>query len=381
MTTSPELARAALQDAAQWWADQLERSWVPDYLDRRGLREASTSSGVGWAPEGWTATTTHLAQLGYSDQVLLDAGLAVRASTGRLIDVFRDRMVLPVSHDGGIVGFLGRVNPAEATNQPKWLNSPNTAIYDKSGVLYGLDEATAAIAAGAMPVVVEGPLDVLALRTIAQDVAIAPVAPCGTALTSTQVRSLLKGVGADRPVAVCFDGDTAGRRATLAAWVAITRQAEPWQTPPLLHVAMPPGRDPADLVQAGHAEHLHRSLIRAEPLPSAVADITIAEAGAMDHLGRQLAVLRHFVATDLPFVHRSAVGRYLRRLEKNLDLLETGTVMSEALEKISPSGTSESLAAKLNVAQQHPGEDRSTPSSPRTPPAGRHPRSEPGLER
>ena len=363
---SIELAKAALHDAATWWSGKIRDSWVPSYLDERGLRIAALSHGAGWAPAGWNTTVQHLANLGYSDQTLLDAGLAVRASTGRLIDVFRDRMVLPIHHNGDLVGFLGRVNPADQDNQPKWVNSPNSPVYDKSAVLYGYSAEK--IAAGAMPVLVEGPLDVLALSTISHDVAIAPMAPCGTALTTTQINTLVADLAPDQPIAVCFDGDDAGQRATLAAWVGFTGQFEQWQAPPLLHVSMPAQQDPADLVQAGNQTLLKQCLVRAEPLPSVVADITIAQAGALDHVGRQVAVLRHFVGTDLAYVHRSNLGRYLLGLERKLDLLEHDTVLTEAMERISPTGTTDALSAKLGANRAHPraGGLASSPSSPGT---------------
>lgn len=371
---SVELAKAALHDAAQWWSGKVHDSWVPSYLDERGLRIAALSHGAGWAPAGWNTTVQHLANLGYSDQTLLDAGLAVRASTGRIIDVFRDRMVLPIHHNGDLVGFLGRVNPADQDNQPKWVNSPSSPVYDKSAVLYGY--STEKIARGAMPVLVEGPLDVLALSTISHDVAIAPMAPCGTALTATQINTILGDLAPDQPIAVCFDGDDAGQRATLAAWVGFTGQLEQWQAPPLLRVPIPAQHDPADLVQLGQQTLLKQCLVRAEPLPSVVADLTIAQAGALDHVGRQLAVLRHFVGTDLAYVHRSNLGRYLLGLERKLDLLEHDTVLTEALEKISPTGTTDALSAKLGANREHPQPHNTTrltetPLTSNTQPASR----------
>ncbi len=118
------------------------------------------------------------------------AGLGRRSVRGTLVDLFRDRAMLPIrSADGTVAGFIGRAAKAAGAGVPKYLNSPGTGLYDKSEVLFGLWEAREALAGGAQPVIVEGPLDAMAVSA-AGGRRYAAVAPCGTALTARHVAAL-----------------------------------------------------------------------------------------------------------------------------------------------------------------------------------------------
>jgi DNA primase catalytic core len=171
--------------AAQFFRSHMPGSWVPGYLARRGLTAAVQDNWhAGYAPAEWDALTRHLQATGYTDTVIEATGLARRSRRGTLIDTFRDRAMLPIrTADGTIVAFIGRTTEHAGHGTPKYLNSPATSHYSKSEVLFGLSEGRDALTSGARPVIVEGPLDAIAVTT-ADHGRYAGVAPCGTTLTA-----------------------------------------------------------------------------------------------------------------------------------------------------------------------------------------------------
>jgi DNA primase len=186
--------------------------------------------------------------------------------------VFRDRVMFPVrSIDGPVAGFIGRSPPGGG--QPVYLNSPATELYHKGSLLFGLYEGSAALAAGARPVLVEGPLDAIAVSSAGR----VGVAPCGTALTAAQVE-LLSWAAADlrsTGVAIAFDPDRAGRAAAVRAYPLLRAV-----TDELWVVSLPAGSDPAEVLRtqgaSGLAAVLDSSLL---PLPDLVVDARLAEFG------------------------------------------------------------------------------------------------------
>ena len=143
-----ETTRRVLADAHAFYTGQLDGSWAPGYLHARGITAAAIQDWhIGYAPAGWTTLTEHLRHLGHHDDAIQAAGLAARSSRGTLIDRFRDRIMLPV-HDaaGTLAGFTGRARPGAGPDVPKYLNSPETAAYKKSHLLFGLHQARPALA-------------------------------------------------------------------------------------------------------------------------------------------------------------------------------------------------------------------------------------------
>ena len=206
--------RRVLADAQAFYTGQLAGSWAPGYLHARGITAAAIQDWhIGYAPAGWTTLTGHLRRLGHHDDAIQAAGLATRSSRGTLIDRFRDRIMLPV-HDaaGMLAGFTGRARPGAGPDVPKYLNSPETAAYKKSHLLFGLHQARPALARGAVPVIAEGPFDAIAI-TIADPGRHAGLAPCGTALTSQQAALLSQAADLSRTgIIVAFDSDAAGAK-------------------------------------------------------------------------------------------------------------------------------------------------------------------------
>jgi DNA primase catalytic core len=215
-----------------WWTRQnATQSWATRYMTSRGLANAEW----GTAPASWTGLTDHLQACGYTPDQLVTAGVATRTRNGRVIDKFRSRIVFPYrDQTGNIVGITGRINPDDATadyrQAPKYLNTPETAAYRKSELLYGLDpDAVARLAAGARPVLVEGPTDHAALHLTAARLAeqtaieIVPVAAGGTGITQQHLRVLREATGRDlTDLIVALDPDTSGRTAAARVWQALT---------------------------------------------------------------------------------------------------------------------------------------------------------------
>jgi DNA primase len=264
--------------AARFFCDRLADSWVPDYLAGRGLRpDLLERWQAGYAPAARDALTRHLRRTGYSDPVILAAGLARQARNGGMADLFRDRAMLPIrSRRGTIIAFVGRVRDEPERTGPRYLNSPTTSCYAKNETWFGLWEAQEALVRAAIPVIVEGPLDVMAIAAIG-DGGYAPVALCGTALSAAQVQVLqLAGDLRATGVLVAFDADDAGQRAAVRAYHRLSPYAARTWT-----VALPPGYDPARLLADHGPAALRMALAQCQrPLADLVVDAAITGWGS-----------------------------------------------------------------------------------------------------
>ncbi|MFJ6214673.1 DNA primase [Streptomyces sp. NPDC092296] len=209
--------------AAAWFSEQLaspEAEIGRRFLAERGFDAAAAKHfGVGYAPAGWEHLVRYLRGKGFADREILSGGLASQGQRGGLIDRFRGRLVWPIRDiTGEVVGFGAR-RLREDDNGPKYLNTPETAIYKKSHVLYGIDLAKKDIAKSGRAVVVEGYTDVMACHLAGVTTA---VATCGTAFAEDHIkiiRRLLMDTSAYRGETVfTFDGDAAGQKAALRAF-------------------------------------------------------------------------------------------------------------------------------------------------------------------
>ncbi|MGW7240944.1 DNA primase [Streptomyces sp. NPDC054804] len=207
--------------AAVWYAEQLATSPEAEtgrvFLAERGFDQAAAVHfGVGYSPQGWDHLTRYLRGQGFTDKELLLSGLSQEGRRGP-IDRFRGRLMWPIRDIGGEVVGFGARKLYEADNGPKYLNTPDTAIYRKSQVLYGIDLAKQSIAKSSRAVVVEGYTDVMACHLAGVTTAIAT---CGTAFGGDHIkilRRLLMDNGSAR-VIFTFDGDAAGQKAALRAF-------------------------------------------------------------------------------------------------------------------------------------------------------------------
>ncbi|MGW3657001.1 DNA primase [Streptomyces sp. NPDC005151] len=206
--------------AAQFYVEQLdgpEAEIGRKFLAERGFDQAAAAHfGVGYSPAGWDHLTRYLRGKGFSDRELITSGLSQDGRRGP-IDRFRGRLMWPISDTSGEVVGFGARKLRDDDNGPKYLNTPETAIYKKSQVLYGIDLAKKDIAKASRAVVVEGYTDVMACHLAGITTAIAT---CGTAFGGDHIkilRRLLMDNGSAR-VIFTFDGDAAGQKAALRAF-------------------------------------------------------------------------------------------------------------------------------------------------------------------
>ncbi|MFD4571049.1 DNA primase [Streptomyces sp. NPDC058417] len=231
--------------AAEWYAERLATDAEADtgrvFLAERGFDQAAAVHfGVGYSPQGWDHLTRFLRGKGFTDKELLLSGLAQEGRRGP-IDRFRGRLMWPIRDIGGDVVGFGARKLYEADNGPKYLNTPDTALYKKSQVLYGIDLAKKDIAKTSRAVVVEGYTDVMACHLAGVTTAIAT---CGTAFGGDHIkilRRLLMDNGSAR-VIFTFDGDAAGQKAALRAF----EDDQKFAAETYIAIA-PDGMDPCDL--------------------------------------------------------------------------------------------------------------------------------------
>ena len=227
--------------AAEFFHDQLLNSpaaaGARDYLVKRGFTaETTTSFQLGFSPDSYEALQKHLKEIGYSEKELLDAGLLVETDDGRNRDRFRGRLMFPI-HDarGNTTGFGAR---ALDDSMPKYTNSPQTLIFDKSGTLYGIDLATTAIRKQEQVIIVEGYMDTI---TAHQNGFNNVVASMGTAITERQVTTLKR---LTKNVVLALDADTAGEEAMLRCV-----DYENILDAEIRVALLPEGRDPDDVIR------------------------------------------------------------------------------------------------------------------------------------
>ena len=253
-----------------------------DFLTKRGFdRDAAKNFNVGYAPDEWDGLYKNLKGKGFTDEELNLAGLVKEGSKG-MIDRYRNRLIWPVKDiSGDVVGFGARkLASDEVDTGPKYLNSPETPVYKKNQILYGLDMAKKEIAKNRQVVIVEGYTDVMAAHLAGVTTA---VATCGTAFGDEHIRiirRLLMDADAFRgEVIFTFDGDAAGQKAALRAFEDDQKFVA--QT----FVAVEPsGMDPCELRQAQGDDAVRNLVARRVPLfefaiKSVIAnyDITAAE--------------------------------------------------------------------------------------------------------
>jgi DNA primase len=254
--------------AAKLYAEALRSSGGAEarrYLQGRGLSPDDwTRFGIGFAPDEWTWTLDKLKAEGFSIEDIVAAGVARQGDEGkRPIDTFRGRITFEIGDPSGkVIGFGGRLLDPNA-KAAKYINSPETALYSKSRVLYRLKQARELLAktkAGGLAVG-EGYLDVIAFERAG----VAAVAPCGTALTEEQLQLIWRAGG--EPV-LCFDGDAAGQRAAERALDLALPHFSPERTVRIAHA--PAGEDPDDIYRRAGAEGLAALIAAALPASEAL---------------------------------------------------------------------------------------------------------------
>ncbi|NMM25454.1 MAG: relaxase domain-containing protein [Phycicoccus sp.] len=254
----------------RFFQDQFPDSWGRPYLAERFGVDLIEHPHFrpGQAPAGWTGLVNHLRRRGVTDEEMLATGVATTASTGRLIDRFRNRVMFPIAHNGEVLGFVGRRHPdlTEADKGgPKYLNTADTPLFHKGAQLFGA--VGPHLAAGAVPVIVEGPMDAIAV-TIGAAGSHFGVAPLGTSLTKEQAAQLGR-LGVDPIVAT--DADLPGQVAAERDFWMLT----PYGLDPG-YAQFPEGLDPSDMLELRGPARLREALLGARPLAEVLVEERLA---------------------------------------------------------------------------------------------------------
>lgn len=248
--------------ALRWFRLQLQSGAggaARDYLERRGLDGAALDRfEIGFAPDLRQGLLRHLTDAGVPEKLVVEAGLAAKPEDGgAAYDRFRGRIIFPIRDARGrCISFGGRAMDPNA--RAKYLNGPETALFDKGRNLYNLGPARAAVAKGQPLVVAEGYMDVIALVRAGVEGAVAPL---GTAITDEQLRLMWR--VSPEPV-IALDGDAAGLRAAMRLIDMALPLAAPGQA--LRFALLPAGQDPDDLIRAGGTGAIRAVLDQAQPL-------------------------------------------------------------------------------------------------------------------
>jgi DNA primase len=260
----------ATEAAAEWFGMQLggiEGGAARAYLDRRGVSPALRAAfGLGFAPDSRGKLKAALDRFG--SDMLIEAGLLIQVEDREPYDRFRGRLMIPIRDARGrTIAFGGRILDA---GEPKYLNSPDTPLFDKGRTLYNLDRAAPASRKANRLFVVEGYMDVIGLASAGIDEAVAPL---GTALTEQQMARLWRLI--DVPT-LCFDGDAAGQKAAVRA----AERALPALTigKSLRFAVLPQGQDPDDIVKSGGVAAWEQAVAAPTPLVSLLYKAEAAKA-------------------------------------------------------------------------------------------------------
>ncbi len=330
-----EQLRKLLEDALIFYRRHLLADVeILNYLrDKRGLTDASIETfGLGYAPRSWDSALTYFTGRGYNERDLLDAGLISERESGGFYDRFRHRIMIPIRDAARrMTGFGARI--VDPDDVPKFLNSPETVLFSKGHLLYGLDRAHKAIRSTDQAVIVEGYLDVIALHQAGYENVVSPM---GTALTEDQMRLLKKFT---RRIILALDPDTAGQKAILrgldVARAAMDRTGEfDFDARGLLRnearlqadlrvAALPDGLDPDEIVARNRDEWAHL-IENAKPIVTHVMETLAVGQNVNDpKVKNQIAAQVLPLIEDLPNplerdTYRQQLARMLRVDERAL---------------------------------------------------------------
>ncbi len=332
---------------------------VLEYLLGRGLsRETLERFEIGMAPEGWDNSISYLKEKGFEEKELLDAGVASERESGGIFDRFRHRIMIPIRDSRGrMAGFGARVIDPE--DVPKYLNSPQTVVFDKGRLLYGLDKARKAIRMQDQAIIVEGYMDVIGLHQAGFENAVSPM---GTAVSEYQLRTLKR---FSRRIVLAMDADLAGSQATLRG-LSVAREALDREPDPVFDarglvrhegrldaeirvLTLPEGVDPDEVV-AENPEEWHALLDQAQTVVEYVLDVMTRERDLDDpkakaEIARQVLPLIEDVADPVEReAYRQMLARHLRIDERALMQWQPKEMQRRRRVTRSPAESAEPLA-------------------------------------
>jgi DNA primase len=360
--------RKLLEDAVIFYRSHLvANKEILNYLrEKRGLTDASIETfGLGYAPQSWDSALTHFTQRGYSQQDLFDAGLLSERDSGGYYDRFRHRIMIPIRDEQGrMAGFGARI--VDPDDIPKFLNSPETPIFSKGRLLYGLDRARKPIRAADQVVIVEGYLDVIALHQAGYENVVSPM---GTALTEDQLRLLKRST---RRIVLALDPDVAGQKAVLrgldAARSAMDKEGElGFDARGLLRnesrlqadlrvAAIPDDLDPDEIV-ARDKEEWARIIENSKPIVTHVMETLAAgrdlnDAKVKNEIAAQVLPLIEDLSNPLERdTYRQALARMLRVDERSL----LGTQARGPVVRRKPRAVESRPQVEMTIPAVHPG--------------------------
>jgi len=286
-----------------------------EYLVQRGIKEETIEKfQLGFAPPAWDKMLAAFKQRGIAESILLEAGLVAERKTGGFYDRFRNRVIIPICDERGrVVGFGGRVLD---DSQPKYLNSPETVLFNKRNLLFGLDQAQRAIKEAGYAIVVEGYMDAIAVYSYGVKNVVASL---GTAFTVEQCKKLLRYAPG---IYFAYDSDSAGQNATIRA-LSIVRETGA----NVKVIVLPDGKDPDEFIRRHGADEFRLLIKDALPLVEyrikhalSVADYTTLE-GKVKVLAELLPILAE--------LHNAVeLNAYIARISQVLSIDE-GVIRSE----------------------------------------------------
>jgi DNA primase len=310
-----------------------------EFLTGRGFpAESSREFGIGFAPKSWDALTSHLRRAGFTDEEILAGGLASEGGRG-IYDRFRGRVIWPIKDmTSRTIGFGAR-RLYDDDKGPKYLNTPETALYHKNQVLYGLDLAKKSIAKTKRVVVVEGYTDVMAVHLAGVDQA---VATCGTAFGAEHVKIIRRLLGDDPTgqVIFTFDGDAAGQNAALKAF-----EFENLFTAQTFVAVEPDGLDPCDLRMQKGDVALRELIDGCKPLFEFVITTAISRFD-LDTVEGRIAAVKAAAEVLTDIRDRNSLSHYYRFVAGRI-----GVDMDE-------------VENAVRTAQRHPKQNRHSAEAP-----------------
>ncbi|PZQ94409.1 MAG: DNA primase [Cereibacter sphaeroides] len=312
-------AMAAAQDFFVAQLGGIDGAQARAYLQQRGIAPATAQTfGFGYSPDSRGKLKGALQEFG--DPMLVEAGLLIdpdglepdggKARKRESYDRFRGRLMLPIRDiRGRVIAFGGRILGA---GEPKYLNSPDTPLFDKGRTLYNIDRASPASRSSGRVIVVEGYMDVIALAQAGFGEAVAPL---GTALTEHQIERLWKMV--EVPI-LCFDGDSAGQKAAIRAATRALPLLRPGHS--LAFSTLPAGQDPDDLIRASGPAAMEAVLGSAEPLIERLwsHELTVAP---LDTPEQRAALKQRLRAITDAIQHPDVRAHYAHEFRERYDML------------------------------------------------------------
>ncbi|CAM8391911.1 DNA primase [Candidatus Methylopumilus universalis] len=308
----------ALELASQYYQSALKKSErAIEYLKKRGLTgQIAKTFQLGFAPEGWQNLESVFKK--YDDEALNTAGLVLKNDQGKRYDRFRDRIMFPIHNmKGEIIGFGGRVINPEDT--PKYYNSPETPLFQKSQELYGLFAARRAIREKGCVLVVEGYMDVVGL---AQFGVMHAVATLGTATSAFHIKKLMRQTDT---IIFCFDGDNAGKA---AAWRAMLNALPSLNDKVVLKfLFLPEEHDPDSFIRLHSKEAFESMMQDAMPLSQYLMqhltekNHLATQEDKVKFLNEAEPILKEITATKLSLLLRKRFAELLHLNDKEIDQL------------------------------------------------------------